>query len=162
MAISAAGMLPSDCAAVGQKQPANVTFRFMEPNQFPAEDFFAHLVKWVRAGGDVQRYRTKAGWTLLHLAAEFCDTEAIRYLLKLGVDPEDRDHNNGWTALHLAVDAEFDSQAQTGRPTELSAVRALVGSGADILARASSGQTPRDIAALYGKDALVQYDRIVP
>jgi ankyrin repeat protein len=131
----------------------------VEPIKFREETFLTDLVAWVRAGGDAPSYR-RSSETLLHIAAEFCDGEAIRFLVGVSVDVEAPD-DHGWTALHGAVDSEFGCETQTGVETQLAAVRALLECGANPLTRTHAGETPRSVAAVYGENALAKYDQLV-
>jgi uncharacterized protein len=92
----------------------------------------------------------------------------IEALFNLGADIKTRDAN-GWTPLHRAVDFDLDTASQTSGPNEDDFLRALtfrtaeliISLGADVTARNSNGQTPRDFAAGYGADVLKKYDEAV-
>jgi ankyrin repeat protein len=138
---------------------ANVGRRFHAAG-FRASRVSARIKEWIAAGNDAESFRTEHGWTRLHLAAEYQDTEAVRYLIACGIHPDTRD-NSGWSALHLAVDSELDESSQRNSRPNLRTVKELIRNGADSKATDSQARTPRDIAAGYGPDALAAYDNII-
>lgn len=115
--------------------------------------------RYLDAGGEINHRDPKMEWSLLHFAAEDCNSEVIRFLVVRGADLAATDRN-GWTPLHLAVDSDMDSSGRDGRcATELSTVQTLIDLGADETARATDGKTPRDIAVAYGQEIL--YDSLL-
>lgn len=110
--------------------------------------------RYLDAGGDIHHRDEKMDWSLLHFAAEDCNSEVIRLLVTRGADITSTDRN-GWTPLHLAVDSDMDTSGRDGRrAAELPTVQTLIELGADETARAANGATPRDIAAAYEQEAL--------
>jgi hypothetical protein len=71
------------------------------------ESFFKDLKAWIEAGGSPMVHLPRDGWSLLHLAAEFQDLEAVEYLIALGCDPNTADFH-GHTPLHIAVSIDID------------------------------------------------------
>jgi ankyrin repeat protein len=115
--------------------------------------------RYLDVGGDINHRDQKLDWSLLHYAAEDCNSEAIRLLVAHGADLAATDRN-GWTPLHLAVDSDLDTSGRHGRrATRLSTVQTLIGLGADETARTTDGATPRDIAIAYGQE--VFYDSLL-
>jgi ankyrin repeat protein len=116
----------------------------------------------VRSGdGDDPNARiNQQGWTSLHLAAEDSDVAAMTQLLQVGGDPNVPD-DDGWTPLHLAVDAAFDGARQNDEPVSMALVQCLLRAGANEDVRTRDGETPRDVAAHYGPEAVALYDRTV-
>jgi ankyrin repeat protein len=114
--------------------------------------------RYLDAGGDVNRRDPKMNWSLLHFAAEDCNSEVIRLLAARGADLNAA-AQNGWTPLHLAVDSDIDAAQQEARSaTALPTVKTLIELGADPTARATNGLLPRDIAAEYELEDL--YDSV--
>src|SRR5712672_564930 len=114
--------------------------------------------RYLDAGGDINHRDQKMDWSLLHFAAEDCNSDVIRLLVAHGANLAVADRN-GWTPLHLAVDSDMDTSARGGRrATELPTVQTLIELGADETVRASDGSAPRDIAAAYGQEVL--YDSL--
>ena len=98
-------------------------------------------------------------WSLLHFAAEDCNSEIIRLLVSRGADLASADRN-GWTPLHVAVDSDLDTSSRNGcLANKMPTVQTLIALGADESLHAGDGATARDIAAAYGKEAL--YDSLV-
>ena len=115
--------------------------------------------RYLDGGGDIHFKNEKMDWSLLHFAAEDCNSEVIRLLVARGADIHAIDRQ-GWTPLHLAVDSDLDTSSRDGRPaTELPTVQTLIELGADEILRAADGSTPRDIARAYGQEAL--YDSVL-
>lgn len=86
------------------------------------------------------------GWTALHLAGHFGQTECAAVLLDQGADLGALSRNrNGNTALHAAL---------AGRQGETT--RLLVERGADVTAADAAGYTPLHLAAHEGNVALVE------
>src|SRR5688572_17847086 len=74
---------------------------------------------YLDAGGDINHKDEKMGWSLLHFAAEDCNSEVIRLLVAAGAGLGVVDRN-GWTSLHVAVDSDLDSSSRAGRrPTAM-------------------------------------------
>lgn len=65
-----------------------------------------------------------------HLAVEHGDLPGLRDLLDAGHDEED-DNGDGWTLLRHAVNAEYDTHAQTSQPLHADATTFLLAGGAD-------------------------------
>ena len=81
------------------------------------------------------------GWTPLHLAAHFGETQAARLLLDLGADPRARSRNAfDNTPLHAAL----------AGTAGLDLVDGLLGAGAEVNALAGGGFTPLHLAAARG------------
>lgn len=86
------------------------------------------------------------GWTALHLAGHFGQTDAAGVLLEHGADLGVLSHNrNGNTALHAAL---------AGRQEETS--KLLIEHGADVAMADAAGYTPLHLAAHEGNVALVR------
>ena len=75
------------------------------------------------------------------------DLKWVRWLLKKGVNPNERHHLTGDTPLHTAVSCE-DPDARI--------VRLLLEHGADPNARDRNGRTPLHYAAIYGHYEIVK------
>jgi ankyrin repeat protein len=113
---------------------------------------------------ELVRFRSEAGWTALHRAADAGSRPIVALLLARGADPNARGPD-GLTPLHLARNAVAEmllvhgaeANARTSRgttPLHLAALSAdydtvelLVGRGADVDVRDVAGQTPLDLAA---------------
>lgn len=104
--------------------------------------------------GDVERLRaaldaepglvtrfTHDGWTLLHLAAYFGHTPAVRLLLQRGSDPN---------ALSINALRNTPLHAGLSGPLDAEGARLLVEAGADVNARQHGGFTPLHSAANRG------------
>lgn len=116
------------------------------------------VLRYLDAGGDVNRRDQTMNWSLLHFAAEDCNPEIVRLLAARGADMNAGD-KDGWTPLHWAVESDIDAaQQEARRARELPTVKALIEHGADMTVKATDGSTPRDIAAAYGLEAL--YDSV--
>lgn len=114
--------------------------------------------RYLDAGGDIHQKDKNMNWSLLHFAAEDCNSEVIRFLIARGADTQATDRQ-GWTPLHLAVDSDMDTSSRDARrATELPTVQTLIELGADETVRATDGSTPQDIARAYGQEAL--YDSL--
>ena len=86
------------------------------------------------------------GWTALHLAGHFGQTDCAAVLLDRGADMAALSRNrNGNTALHAAL---------AGRQVETT--RLLVERGADVTVADAAGYTPLHLAAHEGNIALVR------
>ena len=119
------------------------------------EDVRCHL----DSGGNIHQRDQHMNWSLLHFAAEDCNSEIIRLLVSHGTDLASTDRN-GWTPLHIAVDSDLDTSGRDGRSaTKMPTVQTLIALGADESLHASDGATARDIAVVYGQEAL--YDSLV-
>ena len=80
----------------------------------------------------------------LHAAAASGDVDLVRELLSFGGDPNRHDERTGLTALQVAAARGDDT-----------AVRALLGGGADVLVTERSGQTALHKAAEHGSTEVV-------
>jgi ankyrin repeat protein len=129
-------------------------------------------------GGD-PNHRNERQQTLLHIAADNGEVEIVKLLLARGVDINARGYRN-YTALHLTVDAECVvltekwlstspwrfrrpqnvTMSKDYRLAELSLTKVLIDAGADESARDDDGDTPRDIAVVYGKKLAALYDAV--
>jgi len=111
---------------------------------------FPTLVERVRSHGVDTEFKAQHPYdansrTLLHYAAEYGDTKAIRWLISQGADVNRKD-SHGWTPLHYAVDLDVVEATQDGRlPNDLPTARLLVELGADPYARDEEGRTPADL-----------------
>jgi ankyrin repeat protein len=115
--------------------------------------------RYLDAGGDINHRDQKMDWSLLHFAAEDCNSEVIRLLVARGANLAAKDWN-GWTPLHLAVDSDADTASQGGwRATGLPTVQTLLELGADEKVKTADGATPRDLAIDYGQENL--YDSLI-
>src|SRR3954468_13097560 len=82
--------------------------------------------RYLDAGGDIYHKDEKNRWSLLHSAAEDCNSEVIRVLLARGADIN-ATNRQGWTPLHVAVDSDSDTSSREFRPaTELPTVQTLI------------------------------------
>jgi ankyrin repeat protein len=127
--------------------------------------------------------KNRFGETHLHLAAERCHSEIVKFLVGIGADKEAKDDKNQ-TPLHLAAETRHfesvkflvgigaDKEAKdekgwtplhhsisTYGNTEM--VKFLVKSGADINAKNNKGQTPFQLAQKYGRKEASDYLRNV-
>lgn len=129
--------------------------------EYTQKNFHRVITEWIRQGGSPDARYPKGGdhaWTLLHIAAEYRDLEAIKLLVASGANLNLQD-DQGWTPLHLAVDSDCDTSSQQGRrPIELPTVKALINLGADESIRSKDGETARDIATGYHETRL--YDSV--
>lgn len=130
----------------------------MQVPRFREESFFRDIKAWISTGGSHTALLPRDGWSLLHLAANFQDVEAIEYLISMGCDPNSLDAN-GQTPLHIAVDSETDGAVQTGEPLLYTVVKRLVELGANPSISDNDGKTPRDLASLYGPRARMEFDQ---
>lgn len=124
------------------------------------EDNLQNIQARISAGHGKNEPLGEEGWTLLHSAAENENLIAIEYLVAQGADLEART-TSGWTPLHFAVDIAIDGASQQMTPIDFTLVRRLVDMGARLDARNDENQTPRDVAAAYGADALRLFDEAV-
>lgn len=118
------------------------------------------LDEYLARGGNPSAAHSESGWTLLHYAAEHEDVELIEALIANGADLEAKTLD-GWTPLHFAVDIAIDGAAQETRIADFAIVKLLVQKGARLDLRNHNGHTPRDVAALYGSNALRQFDEAI-
>lgn len=77
---------------------------------------------------------SSGGWTLLHSTAGDGVTDAVKELIKVGIDPNIKD-DEGQTALHLAAEGGFTETAKE-----------LVNAGADPKIWDNEGKLPQDLA----------------
>ena len=128
----------------------------LRPKGFQSRD----VLKYLEEGGDPNA-STVDGLCLLHLLADdSADGELISLVVTRGAKIDARDRF-GQTPLHLAVDADCDSSSRDGcRPSQLPTTKTLIELGADEMACAINGNTPRDFAAAYGRHELQLYDAI--
>ncbi len=116
------------------------------------EDKFTDQVSdYLRDGGDPNLVTDENGWTLLHLAAEYRNPDAVQLLVASGGNPNIKD-TSGWSPVHLSIDSEADSARQTRSTIILAATAALAAAGADIGLKTNDGETGWDIARGYGDD----------
>lgn len=120
---------------------------------------------YVAASGDVNACDPDSGWSLLHLACEHMNISLIQALADGGADLNAQNDHDGWTPLHTAVDIDTDSvwqatQRESDFLTQLtfSTTRLLLALGADPTIADHKGETPRDLAAHGGPEALAQFD----
>jgi ankyrin repeat protein len=90
----------------------------------------------VRRGASVNQ-RTRAG-TALHRAAQFLNSEAVRFLLDRGADANARD---GWGATPLMTIGGVVARAARGDKSEIAVATMLLDAGADIDAHGAGGTT---------------------
>jgi ankyrin repeat protein len=96
---------------------------------------------------DTLRDYSPDGWTPLHLAAAFGGADAVRALLDLGADPNQRSQNAlDNTPLHACVAISHSDEI----------VRMLLDAGADINATQHGGFTPLHSAAFNGSTDVVR------
>ena len=121
------------------------------------------------------------GWTLLHLAAHFGETAAVRLLIELGADPRARSRNSlDNTPLHAALagsagldlvdrllvaGAEVNALDGAGfAPLHLAAMRGdltvatrLLLRGAETSTQTHDGQTPATLARSHGHEPMARF-----
>ena len=85
------------------------------------------------------------GWTAFMSAAENGAVEAMKILLKHGVDIEAA-NKRGRTALSFAAAPSNDERTGRPRATPVAALRLLLESGADPTRRDDRDKTPKDYA----------------
>ena len=120
------------------------------------------LETYVAAGGSVTWSDSSTGNSLLHIAAEVQDLDAIRALARYGADVNGQ-NSAGATPLHVAVDVDIDTLVQAGRPPEdltFETALLLLSLGADDSVPDHKGETPATWAAAYGPAALSRYDSL--
>jgi ankyrin repeat protein len=78
------------------------------------------------------------------------DVRELRWLLRLGFDPNEQDPADGWTLLHLTIDTEVDCATQNRLPLTVDMTKALLDAGADPHRLALNGRSPRDMALARG------------
>jgi len=103
----------------------------------------------VRHGADIKVRDQQTGWPLLHAAVENLNEDSIRELVRMGVSLDSLDPQ-GASALHLAVDAQADSEQQTGIATQFTISDLLLELGADPSVKDAAGKTPGDWAREAG------------
>jgi ankyrin repeat protein len=133
---------------------------FNEAFALPKENWLEVLQDYIRDGGDVNEHHPNSDWTLLHLAAEHGNIEAIRLLVNNGADINVRDVK-GLTPLHWAVDSDIDGAIQTMTEITFASTRTLLELGADQTLVGNNGERPRDYARALGRDILELYDSLI-
>ncbi len=120
------------------------------------------------ARGVPPRLTRYEGQTPLHIAARYGHTEMVRFLVGCGVRIDAAD-DKGWTPLMLALEgnhkAMVEHLVESGATLTLAAA-AYVGDttaalgfladGVDVNARTIGGQTPLHLAALSGRQSMVE------
>ena len=85
------------------------------------------------------------GWTVLHIAARYADTEMLALLVSVGADVNDDRNKERKTPLFFAAEEPYSNAAL------------LLASGAEIDARAKHGFTVLHYAAKWGYAAFVEF-----
>jgi len=102
------------------------------------------------------RQRGGEGRTLLLLAAQERDAEAVALLLAAGADPGEP-QDDGWTPLHQAAYGEPPATEPGGQDPSLAVMELLLAAGADLGAEArGSGGTPLLQALFWGLRPLAE------
>ena len=127
------------------------TWRRRRPLKWDEEKFTDQVSDYLKDGGDPNLVISDIGWTLLHLAAEYSNPDAVRLLVASGGNPNIKD-TFGQSPLYLSIDSATDSALQTGSTISFATTAALVAAGADIGLTTNNGETGWDIARRFGEE----------
>eukprot|EP00055_Hartaetosiga_balthica_P004326 m.11149 g.11149 ORF g.11149 m.11149 type:complete len:261 (+) comp3788_c0_seq1:60-842(+) len=103
-------------------------------------------MKLIEAGADIHAF-DKGGVPVIHRAVDSMEPLLIEYLVKAGVDVDERDQGQGWTPLMRCA----------GTFGDVRMARMLVHHGADVNAQDKSELTPIMLASNGGFKSLVRF-----
>ena len=104
------------------------------------------LIHMLKIYGASLSHRDKRGRTLLHFAVERNSSILVRYLLRIGIDPNITD-NQRWTPLHkVAIKTNID----------IDIAKLLLINGANPRIPTTRGSTPLALAKMYSTKRMVQ------
>ena len=129
--VLAAGLTLANAAA------AQLACRSWNTKEFLTAATVADVSRCLEAGANIEA-RIKGGWTLLHNAVVYSNSDVVNALLGAEANIDARSGEYGWTPLHLAADVGSSG-----------VVKALLAAGANIEARTENGWTPLHEAARY-------------
>lgn len=122
------------------------------------------IVEALLTAGAGVNAKSDSGWTPLHWASDKGHVAVVEALLAGGADV-DAKSNGGGTPLHEASARCWDHAVVVelllaggcaSRNGHVAVVEPLLAWGADIYAKDRAGKTPRDIAARFGRAAVVE------
>ncbi len=134
--------------------------RAVMDNLFTTQGWQQHFENCIKEGLDVDSTSYDDGWTLLHYAMEAENYEAVDWLIRNGANINTQD-DNGWSVLHCTIRAEIELAQAAEMPIDFRGVQLLINNGAQVDIKTKQGNTPRDVAASFGVEALEQYDKLL-
>jgi ankyrin repeat protein len=106
---------------------------------------FPEIGKYLHSKGGELTGTTQDGMTLLHMLAQFNDSQSMEWLLQQGLDPDARQPKSDWTPLMIA--------AGNGAAD---CVKVLLEAGADKSLKDVNGNTASEIAELKQQKAMAE------